>query len=244
MATKAAATKNLYQRLHACMADCKRVGKDGKVQGGGNYKFVSHDAITTEVREHLIEHGVLALPTLKAHEINGNRIEAVYTVRFVNIDDPSDFYEIDALGFGIDSQDKGPGKAASYAVKYALSKALCLPTGDDPENDSISHKPKSKQNPNPATGSAQDRPASAALNNPPSIEERPSPEAPKSTSGKAPTRDEIIAKVKEVQLDPVKVGEFIREKYYAIKVDALNAAQRRELFAQIATGSLPDTQAA
>jgi hypothetical protein len=31
--------------------------------------------------------------------------------------------------------DKGPGKAVSYAFKYALLKVFCLETGDDPDND-------------------------------------------------------------------------------------------------------------
>lgn len=31
--------------------------------------------------------------------------------------------------------DKGPGKAISYAVKYAYLKAFALETGDDPDHD-------------------------------------------------------------------------------------------------------------
>jgi hypothetical protein len=46
------------------------------------------------------------------------------------------------LLYGIDDSDKGPGKAISYAVKYALLKALGLETGDDPDEDQASvHKP-------------------------------------------------------------------------------------------------------
>jgi hypothetical protein len=42
---------------------------------------------------------------------------------------------VESAGFGIDDQDKGPGKAISYAVKYAYLKALCLESGDDPDED-------------------------------------------------------------------------------------------------------------
>jgi hypothetical protein len=45
------------------------------------------------------------------------------------------------FGYGIDNQDKGPGKAMSYAVKYAMLKTFCLETGDDPEKDDIPHLP-------------------------------------------------------------------------------------------------------
>jgi hypothetical protein len=37
------------------------------------------------------------------------------------------------MGYGVDPQDKGPGKAISYGVKYALLKVLGLETGDDPD---------------------------------------------------------------------------------------------------------------
>ena len=40
-----------------------------------------------------------------------------------------------AFGYGIDNGEKGPGKAVSYAVKYALLKTFCLETGDDPDRD-------------------------------------------------------------------------------------------------------------
>jgi hypothetical protein len=40
-----------------------------------------------------------------------------------------------SFGYGIDDQDKGAGKAMSYAVKYALLKTLGLETGDDPDEN-------------------------------------------------------------------------------------------------------------
>ena len=55
------------------------------------------------------------------------------SVRFQNIDDPDDFLAVETCGYGVDDQDKGPGKAMSYAVKYALLKCLGLETGDDPD---------------------------------------------------------------------------------------------------------------
>jgi hypothetical protein len=54
---------------------------------------------------------------------------------FQNIDEPTDKMVVESAGFGIDDQDKGPGKAISYAVKYAYLKALCLESGDDPDED-------------------------------------------------------------------------------------------------------------
>jgi hypothetical protein len=50
-----------------------------------------------------------------------------------NIDDRTDYIDVETFGYGVDPQDKGPGKAMSYGVKYALLKVLGLETGDDPD---------------------------------------------------------------------------------------------------------------
>lgn len=57
------------------------------------------------------------------------RIEAVY--RFVNMEDPKEFVDVNAFGDGVDSLDKAPGKATTYADKYALMKAYKVETGED-----------------------------------------------------------------------------------------------------------------
>lgn len=137
-------TMNIYQRMAAIMKTVGYVQKEEK-KVNGQYTFVSHDAVTSKMRPALIEHGVLAVPTVKRHLQDGNRTEADVLVRFVNIDNPEDFIEIEMFGYGVDPQDKGPGKAISYAVKYALLKAFSLETGDDPERDNIAFEPPQKE---------------------------------------------------------------------------------------------------
>ncbi len=49
-------------------------------------------------------------------------------------------YGVDGGGFDRDGKekpqgDKGPGKAISYAFKYACLKLFCLETGEDADND-------------------------------------------------------------------------------------------------------------
>lgn len=133
------AKTNIYQRLALVMKDVTYIQKERKQ--GMNYTIVSHDAVTAKVRPALLKHGIIYHPVRCEHLQNGNRAECSLTVRFVNVDDPSDFFEVPTFGYGIDPQDKGPGKAMSYAVKYALLKALGLETGDDPDMDSIDHTP-------------------------------------------------------------------------------------------------------
>ena len=135
-------TRNIAQRLNAVMGEVDYIQKEKKE--GMKYTIVSHDKVTGLVRPILHKHGVVYYPRdLKVGQ-DGNRTEAVFAVRFENIDDRSDFIDVSTVGYGVDSQDKGPGKALSYGVKYALLKVLGLETGDDPDEqqgDEADHRP-------------------------------------------------------------------------------------------------------
>lgn len=134
-------TKNIQQRLNAIMRDAPKIQKEDK-RVNNQYTFVSHDSVTNTIKPLLVKHGVNAYISEQDILINGNKVELDLKVRFTNIDNPSDFVEVPSFGFGIDNQDKGPGKAISYAYKYALLKTFALETGDDVERDNITFKPR------------------------------------------------------------------------------------------------------
>ena len=122
---------NIAQRINACMADVDYIQKEKKQ--GMNYSIVSHDAVTAKVRPILQKHGVVYYPRNMTVHQEGNRTQATFDVRFENMDDRTDFIDVATFGYGVDPQDKGPGKAMSYGVKYSLLKVLGLETGDDPD---------------------------------------------------------------------------------------------------------------
>jgi len=134
---------NIYQRMAKVMQSVSYVQKEDK-RVNNQYTFVSHDAVTAKIRPALLEAGIMPVVTVKEHSQDGNRTEATICVKLVNIDNPNDFVQIESFGYGIDPQDKGPGKAISYAFKYAMLKLFCLETGDDPERDSYEHQPAPK----------------------------------------------------------------------------------------------------
>lgn len=136
-------SKNIYQRLHAIMEDVSYVKKEDK-KVNNQYKFVSHDAVTAKIRPAMLKHGVAAIPSYFDISVDGNRTNCSVSMTFVNIEQPEDSVTIPCAGFGqgIDPQDKGAGKAMSYAYKYALLKVFALETGDDPEKDNIDYAPK------------------------------------------------------------------------------------------------------
>ena len=133
-------TLNILQRLNAVMKELDYIQKDKK--GGLQYSFVSHDKVTGMVRPLLVKHGIVCWPSSFDVAQDGSRTQLRCKVVFASTDDPADRIEVDSLGYGIDSQDKGPGKAMSYAMKYAYLKALSLETGDDPDQDqNVRHEP-------------------------------------------------------------------------------------------------------
>ena len=149
-------SQNLHQRLHAVMGVVKYVQKDKKQ--GMNYSVISHDVVTAKVRPVLVEHGIVYYPSAMAYTQDGNRTQVELRLRFVNVDDPDDYIDVPGLGFGIDSQDKGPGKAVSYAVKYCLLKTLGLETGDDPDMESNEHKKEPPRKASPEAENATSGP--------------------------------------------------------------------------------------
>jgi hypothetical protein len=129
---------NIYQRMLAIMGELKYIQKEDK-KVNNQYSFVGHDAVTARCHEMFVKHGVYCLPDVKEYRQDGNRTEVIIDMTFINIDQPEDKFVISTFGYGVDNQDKGPGKAVSYAYKYGLLKAFALETGDDPEKDNIDY---------------------------------------------------------------------------------------------------------
>lgn len=141
-----AVSLTLLQRLNCVQDEVDYVQKEKKQ--GMRYSIVSHDAVTAKVRPLMVKWGVLYYPLFMKMEQVGNRTQMELAVRFVSVNDATDYIDVASAGYGIDESDKGPGKAISYAVKYALLKSLGLESGDDPdtEQDSVHSDPANPHN--------------------------------------------------------------------------------------------------
>jgi hypothetical protein len=133
---------NIYQRINAVRKAIGYVQKDKAVSTGGvSYKAVTHDTVTGMVRAALIEHGVVIVPSVlhsvfhpKDPEAKQRLYEATYQIDFVNMDDPADRITTQQNAHALDYGDKAPGKAQSYATKYAILKLFNIETGEDEES--------------------------------------------------------------------------------------------------------------
>jgi len=133
---------NLFQRINEVRKAIGYVQKDKSVStGGGSYKAVTHDTVTAMVRPEMVKHGIVCFPELTASaslpKEEGSkqfRYEATYAFHFINMDEPTDRLTITIQAHAMDNADKAPGKALSYAKKYALLKLFEIETGEDEES--------------------------------------------------------------------------------------------------------------
>lgn len=129
--------KNIFQRISAVMQDVRYLTKDDKVEyGNTKYRAISEEKVTSTVRESLINHGIVIVPVEQLHRREGTltTVDVVYRVQ--NIDNPEDYIMATSSGTGADTQDKGVGKAMTYAYKYLLLRTFAIPTGEDPDKTS------------------------------------------------------------------------------------------------------------
>lgn len=146
---------NIFQRMLNATSEIDRVAKNLKVDISSrqSYKAVAEADVLEAVKPIEEKYGIYSYPYAREiikDEIITNtttyegkttersslfmRIKTVY--RFVNTDNPLEYIDITTYGDGVDTQDKAPGKAMTYADKYALLKGYKIQTGDDPDAES------------------------------------------------------------------------------------------------------------
>lgn len=146
---------NIYQRINAVRKAIGYVQKDKDVGfGKSSYRAVTHDAVTGMVRAALIEQGIVIVPSVVSATFHPAELvtalddkgevrttsakqrlyEATFQIDFVNSDDPADRIVTHQNAHALDNGDKAPGKAMSYATKYAILKLFNIETGEDEES--------------------------------------------------------------------------------------------------------------
>lgn len=151
--TKTNITKNklnLYQKINKIMSEIEYLKKDDKVvtntRTNAGYKAISEEKVTSEIRKGLVKYGIVIIPIEQEHsredeklkdQYGNDKINRITTVnvkyRIQNTDDKEDYIMASSSGTGVDTQDKGVGKAMTYAYKYLLLRTFAIPTGEDPD---------------------------------------------------------------------------------------------------------------
>ena len=151
---------NIYEKLSNITNEIATVNKNLTVgEGKSKYKAVGDADILKAVKELEFKYRVYSYPANReviestmytttnsyGDEKNNifSRIKTTY--RFINIDKPEDYIDTVTFAEGIDTQDKGSGKAMTYSDKYALMKSYKIITGEDPDQNPSEEGYKKKQ---------------------------------------------------------------------------------------------------
>ena len=154
---------NIFEKLSKITTELWVVEKwlEVKVTSNNSYKAVSERDVLDAVKPLEEKYGVYSYPysreivenetITKSTEYQGTkkestslymRIKVIY--RFVNIENPQEYIETVVYGDGIDTGDKAPWKAMTYADKYALMKVYKISTWDDPDKEASPENVKVK----------------------------------------------------------------------------------------------------
>lgn len=164
-------TKNITKAILEVMKEIKGIEKDSNIGTGSYaYKGVKDQQVKQIVGKAMQSHGLAIIPTSVEEETNfsdwdeaGKHKQSIFTkvrTKYLLLHESGESLEIAGYGHGVDNQDKGAGKATTYALKYALLYMFMIPTGDIDDTDEVHSndlptKP-STSSPKPATSPKQD----------------------------------------------------------------------------------------
>lgn len=105
------------------------------------YGYTSAAAVLSRAQSALATQGVAYSTTCEILSSEWGKTKSggdrwlVTLAMTVTLTDGYESMSVQSIGCGSDSGDKAPFKAQTSALKYALSQALCIGLGDDPEAD-------------------------------------------------------------------------------------------------------------
>ncbi len=139
------APRSLIMKLAAAMGEVGWIQKRGQ-NTHFNYKYAMESDILDAIRSRLaVRHVFVQTLIDKITEVETNRTQGkdnhkimksiVWTRHIFHDGESGESMEVNGYGVGEDTADKGPYKAMTGAMKYAMSKNFLISSGDDPEKE-------------------------------------------------------------------------------------------------------------
>lgn len=143
------AKKSLVTKLSEIMASVESIPKNGRNQHFG-YDYATEADVSKHCRVLMAERNII----MTADVVETTQFDGICRlhIKFTFLDgDTHDVVSFTQVADGQDKQDKGPYKALTGGVKYALMKTFLIPTGieSNPEADN----PQDGQPPSSPSGS-------------------------------------------------------------------------------------------
>ncbi len=151
----------ISKAINAVMDEVNGVAKNMTVGSGSNsYKGVSDKDVKQAIRESMIKNWLSVLPTGITSKVQIERWEeddtynkqppypkktkqSIFTevdTKYILLHTSGESLQLCGYGQGVDTQDKGAGKATTYALKNTLLNMFLIPTGvdtDDTHSDDL-----------------------------------------------------------------------------------------------------------
>lgn len=135
----------IYGLMASVLAEVECIAKTRRNEQQ-NYKFRGIDEVYDAIHPVFAKHKVFSVPRVLSSESFERETKSGGILRFVEMRVAYDFFAPDgssvtaeAVGEAMDSGDKASNKAMSAAHKYAILQTFCIPTGDTPDADAITH---------------------------------------------------------------------------------------------------------
>lgn len=145
--------KNLALAVIAVMKEVKGMEKNSKVgTGASTYNGTKDQDVKEVFNESLAKNGLCILPTsikpktqidrwIEDSQYGPKSKQSVFTeveTKYMLLHESGEWIELAGYGQGVDSQDKGAGKASTYALKNCLLYTFLTPVGKIDDTD-ITH---------------------------------------------------------------------------------------------------------
>lgn len=144
----------INKKILAIMAEVGSIGKDSE-NTMQKYSFRSADAVLGKLQPLFVKHGVIFSPNVRTQELSERVLDGkdgktqvvtgCHSVMEYTLTDVDSGEEkvLSMGGYGVDYSDKPVNKAQTAALKYVLCETFLIPYGEDGDEDSPSHAPKS-----------------------------------------------------------------------------------------------------
>jgi len=143
-------TINITKAIIAVMKEVKNIEKKMSVgSGNSSYKAVSDSMVRNELKQAMTDNGLAIVPvevkattqvdrweeeTPYGKKMKQSILTDVHT-EYLLLHESGESLALAGYGQGVDSQDKGAGKATTYALKNILLDTFLIIKGDDMDTD-------------------------------------------------------------------------------------------------------------
>lgn len=123
----------LLEKIRQCIIKVGTV--KAETNPGMAFKTVGHNKVSAKMVQIIKTQNIMCTPNFSDYQRNGYLTSIKCELTVYDMDNEKDRIVINAYGEGADKQDKGIGKAQSYAMKYCLMKLFLMAIGNDEESD-------------------------------------------------------------------------------------------------------------